>query len=77
MSEKAFSQLKHTFNTTPFLKHPHLLKPFMVEVGTFETGVGATLSHHAGKRLMLHPVTFYSKKLTPAERNYDIRDHDL
>ena len=33
------------------------------------------LSQFHGKRL--HPVAFHSRKLSPAERNYDIHDKEL
>jgi RNase H-like domain found in reverse transcriptase len=30
-----------------------------------------------GKERKLHPVTFYSKKMSPAEMNYDIYNKEL
>jgi hypothetical protein len=48
-----------------------------VEVDTSEFGVGAFLSQCTGSPPKLHPCTFYSRKLSPAEQNYDVGDHEL
>ncbi|KAK1797060.1 hypothetical protein P4O66_008456 [Electrophorus voltai] len=58
------------------MQHPDPEEPFVVEVDT-ETGVGAVLSQHIGKPPILHPVTYYSCKLLPAERNYDVGSREL
>lgn len=71
------NQPKTTFTTAPILKHPDPTKPFVVEVDASEAGVGAILSQRFGENPKLHPVAFYSKKLSPAERNYDIGNREL
>ncbi|KAK3546341.1 hypothetical protein QTP70_025749 [Hemibagrus guttatus] len=40
-------------------------------------GVGAILSQKHGSPGKLHPCTFYSHKLTPAKRNYDVGNREL
>ena len=47
----------------------------MVETDASDYALGCILSQFPGKRL--HPVAFHSRKLSPAERNYDIHDKEL
>ncbi len=44
----------------------------MVEVDTSNDGVGVVLSQRSEKDDKLHPCAFLSRKLSPAERNYDV-----
>ncbi|KAK3544089.1 hypothetical protein QTP86_001255, partial [Hemibagrus guttatus] len=76
-AEKAFNLLKRAFTTTPLLVHPDPDKPFIVEVDASTTGVGAVLSQQQGNPSRLHPCAFFSRKLNPAERNYDIGNREL
>ncbi|KAK3535061.1 hypothetical protein QTP70_002592 [Hemibagrus guttatus] len=76
-AEKAFNLLKRTFTTAPLLVHPDPDKPFIVEVDASTTGVGAVLSQQQGNPSCLHPCAFFSRKLNPAERNYDIGNREL
>ncbi|KAL0173126.1 hypothetical protein M9458_033437, partial [Cirrhinus mrigala] len=41
------------------------------------TGVGAVLSLVVGEPPLLHPCAFYSRKLSPAEQNYDVGNREL
>ncbi len=52
-------------------------KSFIVEVDASTTGVGAILSQQQGNPTRLHPCAFFSRKLRPAERNYDIGNREL
>ncbi|KAI2646962.1 Transposon Tf2-9 polyprotein [Labeo rohita] len=76
---QAFQQLKQSFISAPILAHPDPQLPFVVEVDASTTGVGAVLSQQQqqGKSTELHPCAYYSKKLSPAERNYDIGNREL
>ncbi len=49
----------------------------MVEVDASEVGVGAVLSQRATSDDKVHPCTFFSHRLSPAERNYDIGNREL
>ncbi len=49
----------------------------MVEVDASTTGVGAVLSQQQGNPAKLHPCAFFSRKLSPAEKNYDIGNREL
>ncbi|KAK3560261.1 hypothetical protein QTP86_003987 [Hemibagrus guttatus] len=51
--------------------------PFILEVDASTTGVGAVLSRSRGTPNRLHPCAFFSRKLNPAERNYDIGNREL
>ncbi|KAK3520990.1 hypothetical protein QTP86_002387, partial [Hemibagrus guttatus] len=74
---KAFNLLKRAFTTAPLLVHPDPDKSFIVEVDASTTGVGAVLSQQQGNPSRLHPCAFFSRKLNPAERNYDIGNREL
>ena len=50
---------------------------FVVEVDTSDVGVGAVLSQRSAIDQKLHPCAFFSRWLTPAERNYDIGNREL
>ena len=39
--------------------------------------LGAVLSQRSGTPPKLRPCAFFSKKLSPAERNYDVEDQEL
>lgn len=76
-ADQALTQLKNAFTSSPILRHPDPSKPFIVEVDVSETGVGTILSQRYGERPKMHLVAFYSKKLSPLERNYSIGEHEL
>ncbi|KAK3548954.1 hypothetical protein QTP70_021664 [Hemibagrus guttatus] len=73
----AFLQLKDRFSTAPILRHPDPELPFVVEVDASCSGIGAVLSQRHGEPGKLHPCTFHSRKLTAAERNYDVGNREL
>ncbi|KAI2650785.1 Transposon Tf2-9 polyprotein [Labeo rohita] len=60
----AFQSLKSAFTQAPLLTHPN-------------PGGGAILSQYHGNPPLLHPCTYFSRKLNPAERNYDIGNREL
>ncbi|KAL0161252.1 hypothetical protein M9458_044977, partial [Cirrhinus mrigala] len=74
---KAFQRLKTIFSTTPLLHHPDPELPFMVKVDASTTGVGAVLSQAVGEPPLLHPCALFSRKLSPAEQNYDVGNREL
>lgn len=74
---KAFHSLKTAFAAAPVLAHPNPVLPFVLEVDASETGVGALLSQRPTPDGALHPCGFFSKKLSPAECNYEIGDREL
>jgi hypothetical protein len=71
-----FDTFKKAFTSTPILIHPDPAKPFTVETDASDFALGAILSQ-SGIDGLLHPVTFYSQKLTSAEINYQVYDKEL
>ena len=76
-AEAAFRELKVRFTSAPILQVPDPDRQFVVEVDASEVGVGAILSQRAAVDQKLHPCAFFSRRLTPAERNYDIGNREL
>ena len=74
---QAFLDLKLRFTSAPILTQPDPELQFIVEVDASDTGVGAVLSQRSPKDSKLHPCAFFSRKLSPAERNYDIGNREL
>jgi hypothetical protein len=71
-----FDELKRRVTTEPVLAHPILTDPFELEVDTSGFAMGAVLlqKKEDGKK---HPIAYYSKTLSAAERNYDVYDLEL
>lgn len=76
-ADTAFSKLKRLFTSAPVLNQPDPAQQFVVEVDASDMGVGAVLSQRRGLDSKLHPCAFFSRRLTPAERNYDMGDREL
>ena len=75
-AEVAFSALKTRFSTAPVLIMADPERQFVLEVDALDTGVGAVLSQRGGDD-KVHPCAFFSRRLSPAERNYPIGDREL
>ncbi|KAL0194363.1 hypothetical protein M9458_012659, partial [Cirrhinus mrigala] len=65
------------FSTAPLLHHPDPKRPFIVEVDTSTVRVGAVLSQGVSESSLLHPCASFSRKLSPAEQNYDVGNREL
>ena len=76
-AQGAFEALKELFTSAPVLGHPDSSLPFVLEVDASEIAVGAILSQRQGTKAQLHPVAFFSRKLSTAEKNYDVGDREL
>lgn len=76
-AECAMQMLKTAFTTAPLLAHPNPEKPFLVEVDASTSGVVAVLSQQQEKSSKLLPCAAFSRKLSPAEQNYDIGNLEL
>ncbi|KAI2655842.1 Transposon Tf2-6 polyprotein [Labeo rohita] len=74
---QAFNDLRQRFSTAPILHHPDPERPFVLEVDASSTGVGAVLSQRQGEPPKLFPCAYFSHKLNPAERNYDVGNREL
>lgn len=76
-ADAAFKKLKHLFATAPILIQIDPNKQFIVAVDASDIGVGEVLSQTAGPSLKLQPCAYFSRRLTPAKRNYDVGDREL
>ena len=74
--ELAFEELKTRFQQAPILAIFDPNKPIIVETDASDFAIGACLSQ-LGTDGKLHPIAFYSRKMSPAEENYDIHDKEL
>lgn len=61
----------------PVLVHPDPNKSFIVEVDTSSTGIGPVLSQQQGIPPKLHLIAFFSRKLSLAEKNYEMGNRAL
>ncbi|KAL0167369.1 hypothetical protein M9458_039213, partial [Cirrhinus mrigala] len=77
MASQAFASLKERFTSATILKHPDPSLPFIMEVDASDCGIGAVLSQRHGQPGKLFPCAFFSRKLTQAERNYDVGNKEL
>ena len=70
-ADTTFTALKTRFSTAPILVMPDPERQFILEVDACDT----VLSQRApdGK---VHPCAFFSRRLTPAERNYAVGDRE-
>ncbi|MBW0550244.1 hypothetical protein O181_089959 [Austropuccinia psidii MF-1] len=70
-----FHQLKEAFTIAPILSNFDPSLPTIVETDASDYALGAVLSQisDSGK----HPIAFDSRKLLPAELNYEIHDKEL
>lgn len=76
-AERAFNTLRTRFTSAPVLQMPDPLRQFVVEVDASEVGVGGVLSQRAAEDGKMHPCAFFSRRLSPAECNYDIGNREL
>ncbi len=76
-AQTAFDSLKSRFSSAPILTTPDPSRQFIVEVDASEVGVGGVLSQRSPSDERIHPCAFFSHRLTPSERNYDIGNREL
>ncbi|KAI2666212.1 Transposon Tf2-6 polyprotein [Labeo rohita] len=76
-ADAAFAKLKGCFVSAPILVAPDPSRQFVVEVDASEVGVGAVLSQRSSVDGKMHPCAYFSHRLSPAERNYDIGNREL
>ena len=76
-ADAAFRTLKHRFTSAPILTLPDPQRQFVVEVDASNEGVGAILSQRSEQDGKVHPCAFLSRRLSKAERNYDVGNREL
>ncbi len=76
-AQEAFDNLKSRFISAPVLSIPDPERQFIVEVDASDVGVGTVLSQRSPRDGKVHPCAYFSHRLNPAERNYDIGNREL
>jgi hypothetical protein len=74
--QEAFEYFKEQVTKAPILLHFDYTKQCYLEVDSSDYVQGGVLSQKDNNGL-LHPVAFFSRKLLPAECNYEIYDKEL
>ena len=74
-AKAAFGRIKSAFTDASFLKHFDPSLPTIMETDASDYAISGVLSQYHGKTLF--PVAFMSRKMNPAERNYEIHDKEL
>ena len=74
--QTAFDRLKSAFLSQPVLQHFHPELHTVVETDASGYAIGGALSQY-GKDGILRPCAFLSKKMNPAEGQYEIHDKEL
>ena len=75
--QEAFQALKDKFTSAPLLAHfnPELM--CVVETDSSDFAIGGVLSQRNPQDELLHPIAYFSEKMSQAEINYDIHDKEL
>ena len=74
--EKTFRELKNCMRKAPILCHFDLSKQCFMETDSFDY-VNTSVLFQLDNKSVLHPVAYFSRKMTPAECNYEIYDKEL
>jgi RNase H-like domain found in reverse transcriptase/Reverse transcriptase (RNA-dependent DNA polymerase) len=72
----AFNALKEAFTTAPVLSHFRPGVPLTLETDASDFAIAAVISQR-DEQDILHPLAFHSRKLSPAELNYEVHDKEL
>jgi len=75
--QDAFEHLKTAVTTALVLVSPQDSEPFCIEADSSDFASGAVLSQQLPGEEKWHLVAFYSKSLSPVERNYEIHDKEM
>ena len=81
-ARKAFQELKGAFTKAPMLTHYDPEMPIRLETDASGKAISGIISQQRADRddksqMHWHPVAYWSRKMTPAERNYDTGDAEL
>src|SRR4051812_6067617 len=71
MQEQALQTLKKALSEAPILRSPNRELPMEVTTDASGYAIGAVLSQEN------RPITFYSRKMSPAEMNYPVHEQEL
>ena len=68
--QTAFDTLKQKITTDPVLIYPKFDRPFIVQCDASGYAIAGILSQISDKDNQEHPISFFSRTLLPAEKNY-------
>lgn len=74
-AKSAFDKLKECLIKSPVLSNPDFNKIFFIQCDASDVGVGAVIfqeDEEGGE----HPIEYFSKKLTTAQRNYSVTERE-
>lgn len=74
--QRAFDALKEAFVCAPVLAMADPSKPYVLETDASDYALGGVLLQK-GDDNKLHPIAYYSKKMTLPEVNYPVYDKEL
>ena len=69
--QKAFEHMKWSISRETLLVYPDFSKPFDIHTNASKVQLGAVISQYN------KPITFYSRKLNPAQVNYTTTEREL
>src|ERR1044071_5160469 len=72
----AFKELKKKLISPPVLKYPNFEEEFILMTDASKEGIGAVLAQK-DKEGKEHSIAYFSKALTPYERNYDTTNMEV
>jgi len=75
--QAAFDMLKLAFTRAPVLAHFDPANLIVVEKDASDYAIAAIISQISPTDGDLHPITFFSRGMKPAELNYEIYDKEL
>ena len=73
---EAFKKLRNAFLKAPVLRHFDPTRPLRVEMDASDKALGDILLQQDDEGHW-HPIAYYSRKLIPAECNYEVHDKEL
>lgn len=75
-ADSAFNTLKKAIISDPILRHYNADLPCLIETDASDFALGAVCSQ-TDSQGNTHPIAYYSRKLLPAEQNYQVYDKEL
>jgi hypothetical protein len=75
-AELAFQKLKNAVTAAPILQHFDRAKPINLQTEARGFAIAGILNQYDGFRT-LRPINIYSRKCSPAARNYNMYDREL
>ena len=75
--EKSFNELKEAMMSAPVLRLPDNTRPYTVYCDASGSAIGGVLMQQDEDTGYLHPVAYFSKKLSPTQMKYPVHEQEL